>query len=513
MPAMPNRIRPAACGIAQASSGPARPPRSAPAKIDVCPPRPQASSGNIRLSPITAPTKRRGLVRYALAAALLLVIAAPAFVRAEASDVDDAIACAPNVHAMRRDAYTSRLALSEHLAADTVSVAAFRYHDLRSLRVAGGRYFYAKRQWSWGSYVHLYVRDGVGGTEQMLVNFEALAQGPGPRYSLDYYAPSNDGTRVAYGMTRLTKPDRKQPGVLRVVDVASREPLSDALEGADGAALSWLPDGKAFFYSLAPDATPDAKTVDKPGGRRIQLHAIGTDQKADVALVGVGVPGSPPMTADDVPMLFATPGSTVAVLAIFHSSDRWPTLLVAPLQAARRPNARWRTVAEVEDHATDLAVHGNRLFVLSNGGQPGSQVREVDARKPDLARAKVVVVQGPRVIRRVVMSGDALFTLESCSDNDRIRRLDLADRSLRDIALPLVGQMNFAEADAAAPGLAFEQWNEPNPSQFFWSKGGDATLLSLVPPRPAPVEARTTSSHQTSSNSSSRIPRTFRRRK
>ena len=47
----------------------------------------------------------------------------------------------------------------------------------------------------------LYVRDGSGGNERLLVDPEAIKTADGKHYAIDYYAPSPDNRYVAYGIS------------------------------------------------------------------------------------------------------------------------------------------------------------------------------------------------------------------------------------------------------------------------------------------------------------------------
>lgn len=413
----------------------------------------------------------------ALATAALLASAAAAAAEAPALlDEDPSCAASPDGDIKP---LPSRVALSGHQSASTEVDLKIPTSGINGLRIAGGRLFYG----SGG----LQVRDGVDGTQRQLISFWK-ARGPnGAPIGLDFFAPSNDGSKVAYGTRGAGE------GEVRVVDVATGRQAIEVVGHADRGAISWLPDTSGFLYSRWSAASPDANSIGAPG-HRILVHVLGTGPERDVEIVGAGVPGSPPMAAADVPMLFTTPGSDFAVLAIFHATEAWPTLFVAPLRTLRQPKTPWHTVASPADHVTDFALHGRRLFLLSHGDEPASRVLEVDARAPRLARAKTVVPAGPRVIRCLLAADDAVYTLEHCVTKGRIRRLGLADGSLRDVELPMRGYIEVATSDPAAPGMLFMEDSWKQLAQFFRTEGGAPVRITGLgapptPPPPAPPPA------------------------
>lgn len=90
--------------------------------------------------------------------------------------------------------------------------------------------------------------------------------------SLDWWDPSQDGRRVAFGISK----SGSEMSVLRVIDVASGQWLSDEISGKvsfDG----WSPSGDAFLYSQLADPAD-------PYSREIRWHQIGLHTRQDPLL-------------------------------------------------------------------------------------------------------------------------------------------------------------------------------------------------------------------------------------
>ena len=82
---------------------------------------------------------------------------------------------------------------------------------------AGGRVFYLKLEPGQDTF-KLFVRDGVDGAESLLVDPDRDAS-PGHHFAIDYFEPSPDGSRVAYGIS---------PGAPRRASSTSSTSLPDA---------------------------------------------------------------------------------------------------------------------------------------------------------------------------------------------------------------------------------------------------------------------------------------------
>ncbi len=343
-------------------------------------------------------------------------------------------------------------------------------------RAAGGKLFYGKRDPGENT-VKLYVRDAASGAERLLVDPDRMVVTSGPHFALDYYAPSDDGARLAYAVS----PGGSEASVIHILDVATGKESPETIDRAEQGSPSWLPDGKAFFYNRYALLGPGAKETDKYLNSRAYLHVVGTDPAADLALAASGVAGSPPVDAVDTPVIYATAGSNQVVLAINHGASPAQTFWVAPLDAASRSGAAWKKIADSADEVTDVQVHGDRLFLTSLHGAPRGQVLESDARTPGAAHARVFVAAGARVIEQAVAAADALYVIDLDGGIGRIRRVGYDDGQAADVALPLEGSVGTLAFDPSAPGLIFSEQGWVTPPQYFRTLAGKVVPLPLAP--------------------------------
>ena len=125
------------------------------------------------------------------------------------------------------------------------------------------------------------MRDGLHGADRALST--STRSGPTARARLDWWFPSDDGARVAYGVSD----DGSEESVLRVRDVESGHDLAEQIPRTRACSLAWTPDGDGFYYTRYP------KPGEVPPGeeayhRGVFLHRLGGDPAGDPQIFGQG---------------------------------------------------------------------------------------------------------------------------------------------------------------------------------------------------------------------------------
>src|ERR1051325_3061839 len=151
------------------------------------------------------------------------------------------------------------------------------------VRRAGNLYFYTRRAPSENDF-KLYVRDGLGGAERLLVDTEKLSQN-GKHFSLGDFNPSPDGKYLSY----LVAPGGGEYGELHLLDVSTGKDTGDLIDETRWTAGTWLPDGRSFIYLRFQKLAPGAPATERLQKIRAFLHALGTSTDADRPVFGYGV--------------------------------------------------------------------------------------------------------------------------------------------------------------------------------------------------------------------------------
>ncbi len=160
--------------------------------------------------------------------------------------------------------------LAELLATGAVGTPAWR----------AGRPFWTRRS-PCAEHGVLLTRD-PGGHERVLL--DPMALDPSGATTLDAWAPSEEGTRLAYQVS--TGGDEES--LLHVVDVETGALLDGPVDRCRYSPIAWVPGGEAFFYvrRLAPGDVPAGE---EQFHRRVWRHVVGTSPDDDVLVWGEGL--------------------------------------------------------------------------------------------------------------------------------------------------------------------------------------------------------------------------------
>lgn len=331
-----------------------------------------------------------------------------------------------------------------------------RYGDDTAARVTGaqpnnGDYYYLKRLAS-DNTQKLYTRQGIGGKETLLIDPDQRAAAPGSHYAIDYFQPSPDNKYVAYGISE----GGSEESVLHVLDIATGKDTSDAIDRANFASPSWLPDG-TLVYSRLQKLGPGAPVTDKYLNQRAYLHRLGGIPDNDAALFGTGVvPGIALDPVENVAAGYA-PGSSYVVAVIVNGVQREYKIYAAPLASIAGDKTPWRKVADYSDQVTDLTIHGDTVYLLSHNNAPHFKVLRMDLAKPDIAAAELVIPESDNVITGLASAKDALYVRRMKGGISNLLRVDYAAGAKpAAIKLPFAGDMSALTADPRLPGALFE---------------------------------------------------------
>jgi prolyl oligopeptidase len=329
------------------------------------------------------------------------------------------------------------------------------YGDAASARVFDVQvvqgYVYYQKRLANENIPKLYVRQGFAGKERLLVDPERVKGPAGEHYSISYYAPSPDNTRLAYGLSA----SGSEEAVLYVLDVATGKQIGDGIDRAKFAAPSWLPDGR-LLYGRLPKLPPGAAETERYQNIRVYAHALLTDAAADPVVLGPGF--SPRIKVDPVeqPYVFNVPGSSHVVALIVNGTQREFRLYAAPLAALAGENTPWVPVADTADAVTDFAIIGDDIYLMTHKDAPRFKVLRTSLAKPDLAAAEVVVPQSEAVVTGVAAASDAAYVRRmngGVSDLLRVEHRAGAKPAL--IPLPFSMDIDSLAADPRRPGVVF----------------------------------------------------------
>ncbi|HUN86167.1 MAG TPA: prolyl oligopeptidase family serine peptidase [Terracidiphilus sp.] len=313
--------------------------------------------------------------------------------------------------------------------------------------VPGGRYFYEKMLAS-EIVPRLYVRDGLDGTERVLLDPSKYPAPAGSHNAISYYSPSLDGKMVAVGVSA----GGSENAIIHILDVGTGKELPETIDRARFGAIAWLPDNHSFFYNRLQKLAPGQPLTDEEQKSVDYLHVIGTSVDDDRPVFAFGLSPRVKILATDIPFTFATIDGRWAIGLIAHGVLNEATMYRAPLDTVGKPDTPWEKICDVPDDVTSLATHGDALYLLSHKGAPHFKVIRTSIAHPDVEHASVVVPESERVIKNIATSQDGLYVQETDGTIGILERLKYEGGDAETIPLPFEGTVSIGATDERVPG-------------------------------------------------------------
>ena len=230
--------------------------------------------------------------------------------------------------------------------------------------------------------------------------------------SIDFWAPSPDGTRVAVSLSSGGSED----GELHLYDVATGkelgEPIPHVNYGTAGGSVAWLPDGRSFLYTRYP-APGERPPEDVHFWQQVWRHRIGTPVGQDVPELTEGLPRI-------AEIAFRTTRDARWIVADVRNGDGGEHAFYV-----REGDGKWAQASRFEDRLVDAAPgEDGNLYLLSVRALRGRVLR-VPLASPELGRAQVLVPEGEPAIQQVHVTRARLYTVDEVGGPMQIRAFGL----------------------------------------------------------------------------------------
>jgi prolyl oligopeptidase len=320
----------------------------------------------------------------------------------------------------------------------------------------GDLYFYQKRLPGENS-AKVYLRHGLSGEERLLADPEkvtvtALNQAKG-RNGLGSFMVSDDGKYVAVS---IIPGGSENDTEIHVIDVATAHETGDVVLRALSGVTAWLPDNHSFTYNRLQDLPSGAPRTEIRQKERIHLHTLGSDPQKDPAVFGYGVVPSIDLDPVQYTWIKTSPGSQYALSIIFTGVALENDYYIEPAEALSKPNSAWRKFAGPSDKVTDVAMHGDDLYLLTFKDSSRYKILRTDARNPNVASAEIVVPPSEAIVKKMTASHDALYVELMDGGINRILRVPYGPKpKVENIELSVQGSPNVVEADPRVSGILF----------------------------------------------------------
>src|SRR5579871_590372 len=287
-------------------------------------------------------------------------------------------------------------------------------------QIAGKFYFYTKREGMQNQPV-LYVREGLGGTDRVLVDANQLAADG--TVALDWFQPSETGKYVAYG----TSAAGSEMSTLHIIETRTGKILPDTIERTRAASIAWTHDSRGFYYTRYP------KKGDVPAGqemynRHVFYHELGTDPEGDDHIFGEG------RDPEDWPSVSL---SNDGRWLLINVSEGWTRseLFLQDLNEDKPPSR----VTTGKNFLYGGEVYDGKLYITTNEDAPRYRVFVAEAGNYDREAWKEIIPQSDAVLQGAAVFGRKLFTQYEQNASSQLKIFDLAGNKIGDVPLPAIG--------------------------------------------------------------------------
>ena len=301
-----------------------------------------------------------------------------------------------------------------------------------SPKVRGGRLFFVRREGAQNQPI-LVVREGE--TDRVVLDPNGLSdQGT---VALDWWYPSPDGARVAYGLSS----SGDERSTLRVRDVATGEDLPEAIPDTRFASVAWTPDGAGFYYTRLP-APGTVPAGEENYNQRVRFHRLGSDPAGDPVVFGEWRAPEERFEVD------LSPDGRWLLITAFEG---WVKSEVY-LRDLHAPDADFVPVVTGRAALYSGQILDDRLYLLTNDDAPNFRVFRVDPANPAREHWWEIVPEGEAVLQDCRASGDRLV-LHYLRDATSSLRVVAGDGS-GGLTVALPGLGTVSEIDGAEDGAA-----------------------------------------------------------
>jgi len=242
----------------------------------------------------------------------------------------------------------------------------------------------------------LYIQKGLEGKPEVFLDPNKFSGDGTAR--LGAFAVSKDARYAAYGISKSGSDWQEYS----VMEVATKQPLSDNLKWIKVSGISWQ--GEGFYYSSYPAPEKGQELTSKNENQKVYYHKIGTPQSEDVLIY----------ENPKEPQRFHLVGTT--------EDERFAILSISERGKGKKGNALYYRdlskgeknftpiVAEIGDDSFNVVDNvGGKLLIRTDHKAPNGRVFLFDPGNPDEKNWKDILPEKPEPLESVSTGGGKLF--------------------------------------------------------------------------------------------------------
>ena len=338
--------------------------------------------------------------------------------------------------------------------------------NLGETQVGGDYYFHTRRDGKQNQPV-LYVRKGVDGKDEVLLDANQLSKDG--TIALDWWRVSHDGKYVAYG----TSESGSEMSTLHVIETATHKLLPDLIERTRAASIAWKPDDSGFFYTRYPKKG-DVAEGQEMYNRHVFYHALGSDPAKDPLIFGEG------RDPQDWPnIVLSNDGRWLAIMVEQGWAKSEVYLKDMQTSSAAIP------VATGKNFLYFAQPYNGNLYILTNEDGPRYRVFKTPATTPGREHWREIIPQSDAVLTSVDVIGGQLIARYEKNAHSMLQRFTIDGKPLGEIELPTLGTIADigGEYDGTSAFYLFTSFTVPTTIYRFDIESARSSLWDSVQTR------------------------------
>ncbi|HEV8367140.1 MAG TPA: prolyl oligopeptidase family serine peptidase [Pyrinomonadaceae bacterium] len=323
-------------------------------------------------------------------------------------------------------AYLDKIPFREKLKARLTQLS--NYPRITAPFRRGNTYFFTKNDGLQNQNVY-YIQQGVKGRPEVFLDPNKFSTDG--TSVLRGFSLSKDGKYVAYGIS--------QGGadwiIMHVMEVATRQELSDKLEWLKGGGVSWQ--GNGFYYSRYPLPEKGRELTTKNEFQTVYFHTVGSPQSADIL---VYEDKQNPQRFHNVS---TTEDQRFAILNISERGKGKQGNAIFYKDLSKGEKDFSPIVAEISDTSYSVIDNvGDKFLVNTDKNAPNGRVVLIDPKSPNEKNWQDVLPERSEPLQGVGTAGGKLFASWRKDVATRAYVFSLAGKLENEIKLPGIGTAN-----------------------------------------------------------------------
>ena len=322
--------------------------------------------------------------------------------------------------------------------------------------LVNNRVFYLKRD-PREPRAKLYMRDGLGGKEQLLVDADVRSDRT-RNPALHFYSPSASGRYVAYGIAQ----SGAEVVAMSVLETATGKVLGPPKPTANTSAnviaprAAWTGDDAAYYYNQKVELRPGMPITEKYLNSTVFAYRTSDSQALPRPVFGNQTKAPPVLHPDEYPFVDILRDSDYALGVSLLELRSLVSLYLVKQSDLQQAAVPWRRIISFDDQVRAYAVRGDDLYLISEKEAPRFKVIKTSLANPDLGKAITVIAQSDAVVAEIATAVDGLYVRLLDGGPSRLLRVDYATNRVQEIPMPFSGSARIADTDVRRAGVVLE---------------------------------------------------------